>query len=127
MGSHDQSVLAPLTQKLKKVTQSPTEAFLRENMNKKPNGHHDEDNSLITFPCDFMIKIMGRSDGNFEKIATAIIKQHFPNYNEARTQKKLSKDSHFLSLSIIVHARSKEQLDALYQELSQTKEVLMVL
>lgn len=95
-------------------------------MTKKPNGHHQEE-SVIEFPCDFTIKVMGRTDSNFEKIALAIVKQHFPDFRETQLQKKLSKDKHFLSLSITVHAESKAQLDALYQELTTVKEILMVL
>ncbi|PIZ03408.1 MAG: DUF493 domain-containing protein [Gammaproteobacteria bacterium CG_4_10_14_0_8_um_filter_38_16] len=95
-------------------------------MSLKPNGHHQE-TSPIQFPCDFTIKIMGRTDSHFEKIALALVKQHFPDFNTIQMQKKLSKDNHFLSLSVTVYAESKAQLDTLYQELSSTKEILMVL
>ncbi|MCX7120481.1 MAG: DUF493 domain-containing protein [Gammaproteobacteria bacterium] len=99
--------------------------------------------SLIPFPCDFTLKIMGKSQGNisdishescgeqsnsdFEKITVAIITKHFPDCDFSKIQRKYSKDNNYLSLSITVHAESKIQLDALYQELSSTKEVLMVL
>ncbi|EKD77088.1 MAG: hypothetical protein ACD_42C00484G0003 [uncultured bacterium] len=93
----------------------------------KPNGHHKEDKSLIEFPCDFTLKIMGKAQGDFEKIVFDIVQKHFPTFNDQHVQKKLSKDKNYLSLSITVHADSKMQLDALYQELSTTKEILMVL
>lgn len=92
----------------------------------KPNGHHKQE-SVIQFPCDFTVKVMGKTDSHFEKIVLATVKHHFPKYNSAGIQKKLSKDKTYLSLSITVFATSKMQLDALYQELSSTKEVLMVL
>lgn len=92
----------------------------------KTNGHAKEE-SLIQFPCDFTLKIMGKSAGDFEKIAIAIVKKHFPNTTDNRIQKKFSKDKNYLSLSITVYTESKMQLDAVYQELSQTKEILMVL
>jgi hypothetical protein len=92
----------------------------------KPNGHHKEE-SIIKFPCDFTLKVMGKSQGDFEKIAINIVKKHFPQLDESRIQKKSSKDNNYLSLSITVFATSKMQLDALYQELSTTKEILMVL
>lgn len=91
----------------------------------KPNGHAEE--SIIKFPCHFTVKVMGKSTGDFEKIALAIIKKHFPTVTDSHIQKKSSKDNNFLSLSITVHAQSKMQLDALYQELTKTKEVLMAL
>jgi putative lipoic acid-binding regulatory protein len=90
------------------------------------NGHAPEE-SIIKFPCDFTVKIMGKSAGDFEKIAVDIVKKHFPKTDNSCIQKKFSKDNNFLSLSITVHAQSKMQLDALYQELTNTKEVLMAL
>lgn len=92
----------------------------------KPNGHATSE-SVIQFPCDFTLKIMGKSEGHFEKIVLAIIKEHFPETSPSRIQKKFSKDKNYLSLSITVFATSKMQLDALYQALSSTKEILMVL
>ena len=92
----------------------------------KPNGHHPEE-SIIKFPCDFTLKIMGKSAGDFEKITLDIVTKHFPALKTSRIQKKFSKDNNFLSLSVTVYVESKAQLDALYQELSSTKEVLMVL
>ena len=91
----------------------------------KPNGHMEE--SIIKFPCDFTVKIMGKSQGDFKKRALDIVKKHFPTITDAHIQKKYSKDNNYLSLSISVNAKSKIQLDALYQELSNTKEILMVL
>ena len=93
----------------------------------KPNGHHKEE-SLIKFPCDFTLKIMGKSQGDFEKSAMDIIQKHFPATNTAeKIQKKFSKDNNYLSLSVTVYVESKMQLDAVYQALSGCKEILMVL
>lgn len=93
---------------------------------KKPNGHHTEE-SIIQFPCDFTLKIMGKAGNEFEEIALAIVKKYFPTLDAACIQKKFSKDNNYLSLSITVYAESKTQLDAVYQALSSTKEILMVL
>lgn len=93
---------------------------------KKPNGHHTEE-SIIQFPCDFTLKIMGKANNAFEEIALAIVKKYFPTLDASRIQKKFSKDNNYLSLSITVYAESKTQLDAAYQALSSTKEILMVL
>lgn len=92
----------------------------------KSNGRAKEE-TLIKFPCDFTLKIMGKSQGDFEKTVLEIVKKYFPICDFSKNQKKLSKDNNYLSLSITVYAESKMQLDALYQELSDTKEVLMAL
>lgn len=95
-------------------------------MTEKMNGHASEE-SLIPFPSDFTLKIMGKASGDFEKLAIDIVKKHFPKTSDEKIQKKFSKDNNYLSLSITVYAQSKMQLDAVYQELSNTKEVLMAL
>ena len=92
--------------------------------NKKANGHHKEE-SIIQFPCDFVLKIMGKSEGSFEKIALAIVRSHYSDL--IKIEKKLSKNQKYLSLSITIHAKNKAELDALYRELSSNKEILMVL
>lgn len=93
-------------------------------MKLKGNGHHIED-SVVHFPCDFMIKIMGKTEGDFEIIALGIIRSHFPDI--VHIEKKLSKNKKYLSLSVTVYTRSKAELDALYRDLSSRKEILMVL
>lgn len=94
-------------------------------MTKIPNGHLEE--SIIEFPCNFTLKVMGKAQGDFEKIVLNVVQKHFPTTNLKSIQKKTSKDNNYLSLSITIYAESKMQLDALYQELSRNKEILMVL
>lgn len=90
--------------------------------------HNDPSNeTLLKFPCDFTVKILGKVPGDFEKIVLAIIQEHFSNGALMDIQKKFSKDQNYLSLSVTVYATSKSQLDAFYQALTSRKEVLMVL
>ncbi len=97
-----------------------------KNGNGNGHGPHSEE-SAIQFPCDFMIKMMGRTEGDFEKNALDIVKQHFPDVDDAHIQKRPSKDNNYISLSVTVLARTKQELDALYQDLSKCKDILMVL
>lgn len=92
----------------------------------KKNGSLQHD-TPIQFPCDFLIKIIGKADSDFEKTAIQIVKNHFPNWDNTKLEKKFSKDNNFLSLSITVHALSKPELDALYQALSDEPLVVMAL
>jgi len=91
------------------------------------NGKSRQEDTRIPFPCHFMIKVMGKAEGHFEKIALAIIQQHFPHFEDVEIEKRYSKDNRYLSLSVTVYAENQAQLDALYQELSSCKEILMVL
>lgn len=83
--------------------------------------------SPIHFPCDFTIKVMGKSQPAFEETVLFVVQKHFPNTQKNNIQRKLSKDNNYLSLSVTVHAESKAALDDCYRELSGNKEVLMVL
>lgn len=81
----------------------------------------------LQFPCDFPIKIVGKSNPEFETEIYAIIHKHFPNLTEGAIQSRLSKEGSYLAITVIVHATSKEQLDALYSELTSNKQVLFAL
>ena len=85
------------------------------------------DTSILTFPCDFTVKVMGKYNSLFEETVTRIVKNHFPAITDNAFSKRPSKDNNYLALSITVVATSKEQLDALYQELSSEPLVLMAL
>ena len=96
-------------------------------MSAHPSNGHYQHESIIEFPCEFILKIMGKSQGDFESITVSIIKKHFPSTDFSYLQKKFSRDKNYLSLSVTVYVESKRQLDNCYRELSSIKEVLMVL
>lgn len=83
--------------------------------------------SPMEFPCDFMIKVMGKADSEFEANVLAIIKKHFPKIRADEFHNRPSKDHNYLAISVTVPAQSKEQLDALYQDLSNEPTILMAL
>jgi putative lipoic acid-binding regulatory protein len=86
-----------------------------------------EKESLIEFPCDFPVKIVGRADEEFEELALAIVTSHAPDFDRETASIRLSRDGNFVSLTCTIVARSQEQLDRLYQELSDHERVLMAL
>lgn len=83
--------------------------------------------SLITYPCDFTLKVMGKATPAFEKKILAIVKKHYPKVTKKHLQKRYSKDNNYVSLSITVHAQNQNELDELYRELTACPEVLMAL
>ena len=84
-------------------------------------------NSLIDYPCDFPIKIMGRSQPGFAQAVMEVVLHHDPSFKASRMEMRSSKQARYLSLTCTVHATSREQLDALYQELCDHTMVVMVL
>tara|TARA_B100000686_G_scaffold344512_1_gene427276 strand:+ start:1759 stop:2034 length:276 start_codon:yes stop_codon:yes gene_type:complete len=83
--------------------------------------------SLIVYPCEFPIKVMGKNKKNFTESILRIVNRHIPNFDESGIEKKASKKSKYLSLTCTVHVVSQYQLDSLYQELSDSPMVLMVI
>ncbi|QOJ21983.1 MAG: DUF493 domain-containing protein [Gammaproteobacteria bacterium] len=86
-----------------------------------------EQPSLIEYPCDFPIKIMGKAQQDFTQIALAIVKFHAPDFDTATLAVKASKNGTYLSLTCTIRATSRSQLDALYQALSSHPMVAVVL
>ena len=85
------------------------------------------DSSLLAFPCDFPIKVMGRKQPGFAKAVTEIVVKHAPDFDPATVQLRPSRKGSYLSITCVVRASSREQLDALYQELCDHPAVVMVL
>ena len=86
-----------------------------------------EQPSLIEYPCDFPIKIMGKAQQEFTQIALAIVKYHAPEFDDTTITVKASKNGTYLSITCTIRATSRSQLDALYQALSDHPLVAVVL
>ena len=83
--------------------------------------------SLLTFPCVFPIKVMGRRQDEFAQVITDIVLKHAPDFHPETIEMRSSKQGRYLSLTVTINAKSREQLDALYSELSKHPMVTMVL
>lgn len=86
-----------------------------------------EEESLIKFPCDFVIKVMGKANHRFQERVINIVLRHYPDVDLEKMTKRHSRDHNFIALTLTIHAESKEQLDNLYRELSAAEEVLFAL
>jgi putative lipoic acid-binding regulatory protein len=83
------------------------------------------DPSLLKFPCELPIKVLGRNEDAFREAAIAIVRAHYG--DEHRVAEQLSREGSYLSLTITVRAASREQIDAVYNELVAAPQILMVL
>ncbi len=70
---------------------------------------------------------MGRKQPGFAQSVTAIVIKHAPDFDPATVQMRPSRQGRYLSVTCVVRATSREQLDALYQELCDHSAVVMVL
>ena len=83
--------------------------------------------SLLTFPCVFPLKVMGRREDGFAQMVSEVVMRHAPDFNAGTIEMRTSKNGRYLSLTVTLNAKSREQLDALYMELSKHPMVVMVL
>jgi uncharacterized protein len=83
--------------------------------------------SPIQYPLDFPIKIMGRNAPGFIQKVVAIVQRHAPDFDAATAETRPSRKSAYLSVTCVIRATSRQQLDALYAELSGDPAVIMVL
>jgi putative lipoic acid-binding regulatory protein len=87
--------------------------------------HSDE--SLIEYPCDFPIKAMGLATDAIEAIFTDIVRRNLPHQQTFEIKRRDSKNGKYISITIILKAENREQLDAVYRELSAHEKILMTL
>ena len=83
--------------------------------------------SLLRFPCDFPVKIMGVGGSEFRALVVALVRQHAPDLDEERVRVRDSRAGRYQSVTVVVNARDQSQLDALYQELSRHPQIRLVL
>ncbi|MGV7208357.1 DUF493 family protein [Oxalobacteraceae bacterium A2-2] len=83
--------------------------------------------SLIEYPSDFPIKVMGATHEEFAGTIHQVVLKHDPEFHEGRMEVRPSGKGNYISLTVTVRATSREQLDALYTELSGHPMVKIVL
>jgi len=86
-----------------------------------------EPESLIEYPTVFPIKVMGKTQAGFAQAILEIVKKHAPDFDESTIGMRPSREGKYLSLTFDINATSRQQLDALYQELSDHPMVQMAL
>ncbi len=87
----------------------------------------DFDAPVLAFPCDFPIKIMGRTQAGFAQAVLEVVRRHAPDFYPATIEMRPSRESKYLSLTCTVRAVSRAQLDELYRDLCDHPMVTMVL
>jgi len=83
--------------------------------------------TLLEYPCDFPVKILGHSQAGFAQAVLGVVQRHAPDFDGAAMEMKASRRGKYLSVTCVIRATSREQLDGLYQELCDHPMVVMVL
>ena len=83
--------------------------------------------TLIDFPCDFPIKVMGPKADGYTKAMSFVVRQFDPEWTSDRLETRESSGGKYLGLTFTVRATSQAQLDELYRTLSSHPMVKVVL
>lgn len=83
--------------------------------------------SLLEFPCDFPIKVMGETQDGFADAMVKVVLRHAPDFDAATMEMRASKGGRYLSLTCTIRATSQRQLDDLYREITGHPLVVMAL
>ena len=86
-----------------------------------------EEESLIEFPCDFPIKVMGETHDDFTDTIIAVVRTHLPDFDVSNIETRGSSGGRYTSLTCTVYVTSKVQLDDLYRALTAHPMVSVVL
>ena len=86
-----------------------------------------EKTTLLEFPTDFPLKIMGEAHPDFAQTMVEIVLKHAPDYDAKTIEMRPSSGGRYIGLTCTIIATSQEQLDALYRELTAHAMVKMVL
>jgi putative lipoic acid-binding regulatory protein len=81
--------------------------------------------TCIQFPCSYPLKVMGLNTEIFAAAIIVIFEKHVN--DRISYSRRLSSGGKYLSITATFTARSKAQLDALYQELNDHDLVVMTL
>ncbi len=83
--------------------------------------------SLIEYPSDFPIKVMGATHVDFAATIVDVVLQFDPTFHVGRMEVRPSAKGNYTGLTVTVRATSRVQLDDLYRALSAHPMVKIVM
>lgn len=83
--------------------------------------------SLIEFPCEFPIKVMGKNVPEFSQVICDLLLSMNPGFDVAGVEMRPSSKGNYISLTCSVYVSNQDELDAIYRALSGHELVSVVL
>ena len=89
--------------------------------------NREDKESPLKFPCEFPIKAMGRATPELEIAVLEIMRRHVPDLGEGAVRTRESRQGNYLSITVTIQARSREQLDAIYMDLTACEHIVFAI
>lgn len=83
--------------------------------------------TILEFPCQFPIKIMGPATAEFTGDIRGLVTQHVPDLPESAWRIRESAQGNFIGITVVIEAESQNQLDAIYRAITAHPDVKMCL
>ncbi|MDP3268606.1 MAG: DUF493 domain-containing protein [Legionella sp.] len=83
--------------------------------------------TLMEFPCNFPVKIIGVNAQAFIDDIKTMVTKHFPDFSESEFTSQTSNQNKYVAITVTVPAKNQEMLDAFYQEVTKHPDIKMVL
>ena len=96
------------------------------NANGNGNGNEEEPQGLV-YPCDFPLKMFGKNNLHFIAAVDNVVEEFVPREDWASTKTTPSKNDKYISYTIVIIARNREQLDKVCAAVTNCSEVIMAL
>jgi len=87
----------------------------------------NDNKPIMEFPCEFPIKAMGLASEALHILILEIVQRHAPEVDAQAIKSRPSSNGKYVSVTVTINAQSREQLDAIYLELTACEKVLMAL
>lgn len=87
----------------------------------------DQEPPRIEFPCEYPIKVLGRSVAEFQAVVIEVFERHAPGFDQETIVVKASRKGTFTSITVTITATGPQQLAALHRDLVDTGLVQMVI
>ena len=81
----------------------------------------------IEFPCDYPVKVLGRSGHDFLEVIVEVFESHDLGFDREGISVRDSSKGTFTAITITITATGPDQLSALHEDLLATGRVQMVI
>ncbi|WP_090547142.1 DUF493 family protein [Paraburkholderia caballeronis] len=91
------------------------------------NEQNVQNESLIEYPCDFPIKVMGKAHPEFQDTIVTVIRTFDSGFDAESVETRPSSGGNYIGLTVTVRATSRTHLDDIYRALTGHPMVKVVL
>ena len=81
----------------------------------------------LEFPCHYPIKVMARVADDLRLRLDAIVERHAGPLHRITITERPSAQQNFVGITYVIHAQGPEQIAALFSDLKEAPEVMLVL